>query len=140
MNNIVIAKKLESLTHCLTRIEEKRPAELSVLSTDFDTQDILSVNLERAIQLCVDIAAILISEKRLKTANTMAGCFKSLKNGGILSGPLTERLQKAVGFRNISVHEYADIDWQLVFDSIHHHLDTFKEFMRVVISAGKERE
>jgi uncharacterized protein YutE (UPF0331/DUF86 family) len=134
MNNPLIAKKLESLIHCLKRIEEKRPRNLSDLQKDFDIQDIISINLERAIQLCVDIAAVIISERNLKTSNTMAGSFLVLEDNGILPEQLSLNLQKAVGFRNVSVHEYASIDWNIVFDVIHNHLGSFKEYLKIAAS------
>ncbi len=134
MSNPLIAKKLESLIHCLKRIEKKRPQNLSDLQKDFDIQDIISINLERAIQLCVDIAAIIISERNLSTSNTMAGSFLVLEDNGILPEQLSMNLQKAVGFRNVSVHEYASIDWNIVFDVIHNHLDSFKEFLKIAAS------
>jgi len=134
MNNPLIAKKMESLTHCLKRIEEKRPMELSSLRSDYDIQDIISVNLERSIQLCVDIAAIIISEKNLKTSNTMAGCFQALEDNGILPVDLSGKLQSSVGFRNVSVHEYKSIDWEIVFDIIHNHMINFKQYMKIILS------
>lgn len=61
MDREVVEQKLESLRRCLERIEVKCPAEADTLMTDFDLQDIVSLNLSRAIQLCVDIGAHLIS-------------------------------------------------------------------------------
>ena len=133
MDNLVIAKKIESLTHCLHRIETKRPSDITMLMDDYDIQDIISVNLERAIQLCVDIAAIIISEKEIKTANTMAGSFQALENAKILPKELSSKMQKAIGFRNISVHEYRSIDWEIVFEIIHNHLVNFKHFIKFVM-------
>jgi uncharacterized protein YutE (UPF0331/DUF86 family) len=132
MNSPLIARKLESLAHCLRIIEDKKPVRLSDLENNYDLQDIISVNLERSIQLCVDISAIIISERDLKTSNTMAGSFKILEEAGILPDDLSVKLQKAVGFRNVSVHEYDSIDWEIVFDIIHHHLINFRNFIACV--------
>lgn len=133
MDNPVIAKKIESLVHCLKRIEEKRPQKLQDLQNDFDLQDIISVNLERAVQLSVDISAVIIAEQGLKTGSTMAECFSGLEKAGIIDSGLSAKLQKAVGFRNISVHEYTEIDWKIVFDIIHHHLENFRKFLKAII-------
>lgn len=135
MNNPLIAKKIESLIHCLERIETKRPDQIETLMNDYDIQDIISVNLERSIQISVDIAAIIISEKNLKTSNTMAGCFTALEKDHILSHDLSFKMQKSVGFRNVSVHEYRSIDWVIVYDIIHNHLVNFKQFIQAVIVA-----
>lgn len=37
-------------------------------------------------------------------------------------------LRKAVGFRNLSVHAYDQVDWKRVFDIVHVHLDNFRKF------------
>lgn len=81
----------------------------------------------------MDIAALVISNKGLKTGNTMAESFQVLEDAGILSVDLAEKMQKSVGFRNISVHEYQSIDWELVFDIIHNHLDNFRDFMKAIL-------
>ncbi|MDA3809740.1 MAG: DUF86 domain-containing protein [Spirochaetaceae bacterium] len=135
MNNPLISKKIESLIHCLERIEAKKPDKIESLLDDYDIQDIISVNLERSIQISVDIAAIVISEKNLKTSNTMAGSFAALEQGHILSRDLSLKMQKSVGFRNVSVHEYRSIDWEIVYDIIHNHLINFKQFINAIIDS-----
>ncbi|MGL1891240.1 MAG: DUF86 domain-containing protein [Spirochaetaceae bacterium] len=132
MMNEVIIKKIESLIRCIKRIEAKRPDESTALKSDYDLQDIISVNLERAVQISVDISAIIISERDIKPSNTMAGTFKALSDNSILPEELSIKLQKSVGFRNISVHEYNDIDWEFVFDIIHNHLSNFKFFIKEI--------
>lgn len=55
MTDDVIRGKLESLSRCIGRIAEKRPGSAEILMADYDLQDIIAVNLERAVRLCVDI-------------------------------------------------------------------------------------
>ncbi len=61
MDREVVEQKLESLRRCLLRVEAKCPADADTLAADFDLQDIVSLNLSRAIQLCVDTGAHLIA-------------------------------------------------------------------------------
>ena len=61
MNREVIAQKLESLRHCLQRIESKCPADAETLATDPDLQDIVALNLSRAVQVCVEMGARIIA-------------------------------------------------------------------------------
>lgn len=49
MDREVIEQKLESLRHCLRRIEAKCPAQAQTLATDPDLQDIVALNLSRAV-------------------------------------------------------------------------------------------
>ncbi len=128
----VIRRKLESLRRCLDRIVTKRPESIETLKIDYDIQDIISLNLERAIQLCVDIGSYLLAESEQTPPNTMGEVFTELALAGLIPESLSFRLRRAVGFRNISVHEYQSIDWEIVFSIIHRNLDDFKEFMRII--------
>lgn len=129
----VVRRKLESLRRCIGRIEQKRPEAVEILKTDYDIQDIISLNLERAIQLSVDIGSYLLAESDQTPPNTMGEIFSELAIAGFISEELAIKLRKAVGFRNISVHEYQNVDWDIVFSIINRNLDDFKDFMRAVI-------
>ena len=116
MNSIVIASKLESLRRCLDRIRSKKPDTLNQLLEDTDMQDILALNLERSIQLCVDIANHILSSLDDAPAMSMAESFERLSEKRIIPNGLAQNLKKAVGFRNLSVHAYDKIDWHLVWN------------------------
>ncbi len=62
MAQLILAAKLESLRRCRQRLEDKKPAQLQRLNDDEDTEDILVLNLTRAVQLSVDICSHIISE------------------------------------------------------------------------------
>jgi uncharacterized protein YutE (UPF0331/DUF86 family) len=110
MDRQVIKEKLESLRRCVRRIEGKRPDRVETLQEDWDLQDILALNLTRAVQLCVDIAAHVIAEGDRPPPETMAEAFDHLRGMDILDQALARRLKGAVGFRNVTVHNYRAID------------------------------
>lgn len=136
MDRSVIDHRLESLRRCITRIESRRPSTVEELQVDADLQDILSVNLERAVQLCVDIANHLIAATDARPPSSMGEAFDILYEEGILPDDLAQRMKKAVGFRNIAVHAYQRIDWAIVFDISHHRLHDFEEFARRVVDVN----
>jgi len=133
MDNELIEQKLESLRRCLQRIQEKCPSSAEVLATDFDLQDIVAINLTRAIQLCVDIGAHLIAGKDTPPPNTMGQTFDVLAELGTINIELATRMKKAVGFRNIAVHNYETINWQIVHAIATSHLNDFKDFAQAVV-------
>jgi uncharacterized protein YutE (UPF0331/DUF86 family) len=128
----LIAEKLEALRRCVARVEEKRPLSADILAGDPDCQDIVAVNLQRAVQLCVDIAAYLLAESNEPPPMTMGETFDALAHMGVITPDLAVRLRKAVGFRNIAVHAYQRIDWAIVFSIAKNNLDDFREFARAV--------
>lgn len=134
MDNELIEQKLESLRRCLQRIHEKCPSSAEVLARDIDLQDIVSINLTRAIQLCVDIGAHLIANKDTPPPNTMGQTFDVLAELGVINTELATRMKKAVGFRNIAVHNYEAINWQIVHAIATSHLNDFKNFAQAVVS------
>lgn len=50
MDRDVVLKKLESLRRCIKRIQDKTPQAYEELVDDYDLQDIITINLERAVQ------------------------------------------------------------------------------------------
>ena len=103
VDNELLLTKIESLRKCIHRIEHKRPASADTLNSDIDLQDIILVNLERAVRQCVDIAAIIISGMEITPPATMASAFESLAERKIIDKELSERLKKAVGFGKLFI-------------------------------------
>jgi len=132
MDREVVEQKLESLRRCLRRIETKCPADAATLVADIDLQDIVSLNLSRAVQISVDIGAHLIAGMEVPPPDTMGQTFDLLAQQGVLSNELASSLKKAVGFRNIAVHSYESINWGIVHGIAKYHLKDFSEFAKVV--------
>jgi uncharacterized protein YutE (UPF0331/DUF86 family) len=132
MDKDVVNRKLESLRHCIARITSKMPITREVLRSNYDLQDIIALNLERAVQICVDIAAHVISETEMPPPSTMAEGLARLAELQILPLQLAESLQKAVAFRNILVHNYTDINWDIVTDIVTHRLTDFVQFAQAI--------
>lgn len=132
MDREVVEQKLESLRRCLLRIETKCPPDAATLAVDIDLQDIVSLNLSRAVQISVDIGAHLIAGMEVSPPDTMGQTFDLLAQEGVLSNELASSLKKAVGFRNIAVHSYESINWAIVHSIVKHHLADFSEFAKIV--------
>lgn len=132
MDREVIEQKLEALRRCLQRVAEKCPADPATLGRDPDLQDIVTLNLTRAVQLCVDLGAHLIVDLDVLPPDTMGQTFDALSHAGVIPEPLAQQLKKAVGFRNIAVHHYEEIDWAIVHGIALNHLSDFSEFAKVI--------
>jgi uncharacterized protein YutE (UPF0331/DUF86 family) len=134
MDREVIEQKLETLRRCLQRVTDKCPPDPETLGRDPDLQDIIALNLTRAVQLCVDIGAHLIAGMDVPPPDTMGQTFDALAKAGVIHESLALQLKKAVGFRNIAVHNYEEVDWTIVHTIARHHLGDFIEFAKVIAS------
>ena len=129
----VIGEKLLSLNRCLERVKLHTPANVEALQSDFDTQDIICLNIQRAVQISVDIAAHILAEQLHEQTPTMAETFLALSRHGLLDSQLASRLAKAVGFRNIAVHGYNTLDMNILYSIITKERGCFYEFSDAVV-------
>jgi uncharacterized protein YutE (UPF0331/DUF86 family) len=97
------------MEHCLRRIEGKVCGDPSKLD-DPDIQDIFVLNLQRAVQSVIDVAAHVIKDDSLEIATSMREYFEILARNDSVSEALSKKLEKMVGFRNIAVYDYEVID------------------------------
>ena len=135
MDRRIVDEKLESLRRCLARVESRRPETVEALREDLDVQDILSLNLTRAVQVSVDLAAHLAASLDVPVPATMADAFRALADAGVLPPKVAARMVAAVGFRNVAVHAYQAVDWEIVHAISHRHLGDFRAFAAAVVRA-----
>jgi len=128
MDTVVLTEKLESLRRCIRRIEAKKPDNADRLKQDIDLQDILVLNLTRAVQLSVDIGSHIISGADRAAPQTMGQVFTLLQEIDVISAPTCDRLKKAVGFRNVAIHQYEAINWEIVYAVCEHSIADFRQF------------
>ena len=138
MDTDVIKTKLVSLQRCMERIRQKTPANAQQLAENFDLQDILILNLQRAVQISIDIATSILADSPM-VPSTMAEAFLLLRRQGVLSEAVARKLAKSVGLRNIAVHEYTSLDWNVVYAVAHTHIEDFAEFGREISTWVKSR-
>ena len=134
MDRELILRKLEALSRFVGRIQTSVPSTGDLLHTDLDAQDIVSVNLQRAVQACVDIALNIIADSQREIPAGMGDTFPVLASMGVLDSALAEHLRKAVGFRNISVHEYEAVDWDIVYAIATERIQDFRDFAGAVLA------
>ncbi len=91
---------------------------------------------ERMIQAIVDLAldvnAHVASTALGRAPGTGRESFDLMATAGVISPQLADQLKPAVGLRNVLVHLYADIDVEIVADSIDELLIGFREYVRSV--------
>ncbi len=128
MDRMILAEKLESLRRCVARIEQRRVDSAETLAADVDAQDILALNLARAVQLCVDAAVHVLVDTEQPAPVTMGETFELLAREQIVPQDLATRMRAAVGFRNLAVHAYHRIDWEIVHRLTHDGVEDLRSF------------
>ncbi len=50
---------------------------------------------------------------------------------------MSEEMISMVGFRNILVHEYENINFDIVYNILHHHLKDINEYLLAIVNYFK---
>jgi len=130
-HDLIIAKAGTVKAH-LDRIADKAGTNLQLFISDADRQDIVAFNLHLAVENCIDIAAHIISENGWGVPGSASEMFYLLEEKGIVDSALTERMIKAVGLRNLIVHEYVNIDLKRLFTTVREDLNDLTVFLSTI--------
>lgn len=77
---------------------------------DLDVEEIVVLNLQRAIKATIDLAAHVTAGRRWGLPDSLRAHFRILVDQRVIEPALGVRLEGMVGFRNIAVHEYDRIN------------------------------
>ncbi|HSM89624.1 MAG TPA: DUF86 domain-containing protein [Desulfobacterales bacterium] len=97
-----------------------------------DARDIAERNLQIAIEACLDIGKIIISQKKLPEPKDYRGVFSALAQAHIIRDETTRFLSDMAGARNILVHGYDKVDNSLIYGILKRHLGDFDIFLNEV--------
>lgn len=128
----VIIEKVNRIQNCLQRIYKTVSNDVSRLDS-YDVQDIVTLNLQRGIQLTIDLAAHTVRSESLGMPQTLKENFHILWQNKIISSSLKEKMEHMVGFRNIAVHDYESINPEILKSIVKNHLVDIEEFYTTLI-------
>lgn len=75
----------------------------------------------------------LVREHDLGVPQESREVFALLEEAGHLDPELSRRLMRMVGFRNVAVHEYQELNVDIVQSIVEYHLSDFTQFTERVL-------
>ena len=126
----LLAKKLAFIETCVAEL--RRLARPEMIDTDIREERFVEHTLQVAIQAAQDVASHIVSDERLGEPRTNRELFDLLVRAGWLTEQEAAPLCNMVGFRNILVHGYGDVDLAVVQDILENHLDDLLLFASIV--------
>ncbi|MGH8658956.1 MAG: type VII toxin-antitoxin system HepT family RNase toxin [Gammaproteobacteria bacterium] len=134
MNQVVLNKKV-SIERCIaqTRKYYAMRGELP-FKDDYLKQDAIALNVQRACELCIDVANHLIKTKKLGLPQDSKDSFSLLQRAGLIDEAMMASLRAMVGFRNILVHQYQELDLDIMVEIIEHRLDGLLDFANTALA------
>lgn len=94
---------------------------------------------ERLLQLCiecaVDICKLFVSGLKLGLPSEENDLFDKMHKRNLLSPGMTSLLKEMRAFRNILIHEYAEVDNEIVYEKAKTRLGDFEAFIKEILTA-----
>jgi uncharacterized protein YutE (UPF0331/DUF86 family) len=128
----LLLAKASSVKRHIKRVESKSNINLDIFLADIDRQEIVLFNIQMAVQNCIDIAAHIISEEGLGIPGSTSEMFYLLEENAYLDKQITEKMVKAVGLRNLIVHEYAKVEITQIFDIAKKNMTDINEYLKLI--------
>ncbi len=126
----LLAKKLAFIETCVADL--KRLADPEMIGKDIREERFVEHTLQIAIQAAQDVASHIVSDERLGEPRTNRELFDLLGRNAWLNTSQAAILSDMVGFRNVLVHGYGDLDLAVVRDVLENHLDDLLEFVTTI--------
>jgi len=129
----VLLNKAAIIERCLLRIHEEYDDYKDTLESNFTRQDAIILNLQRACESSIDAAMHIVRIRRLGIPQQSRDAFLMLEKASLLPKQLSEHLQAMVGFRNIVVHQYQELNLDILKFILNERLCDFREFASILI-------
>lgn len=130
----VVLNKIQTIERCLRRIREEYEGSEDSFESNYTKQDSVILNLERASQATIDIATHIVKVKGLGLPNTSRELFDLLLENGFITDSIAQQMKGMVGFRNIAVHDYQNLNLEIVVAIVEKHLSDFEGFVKEVFA------
>ncbi|SDP15254.1 Uncharacterized conserved protein YutE, UPF0331/DUF86 family [Clostridium gasigenes] len=127
----IIFNKISSIERCINRIEEVYCGNPESLE-DYTKQYSIILNIQRACECSIDLAMHIVSEKKLGIPQNSRDGFEVLESNGVVEKKLSNKMKSMVGFRNIAVHNYENVNMKVVQMIIEKHLGDFAEYIYAI--------
>jgi uncharacterized protein YutE (UPF0331/DUF86 family) len=132
----IILNKSAIIERCIKRIKEEYADDESNLYENYTKQDSIILNLQRACEAAIDLAMHEIRLNQLGIPQESRDAFHILYKADLLEKGLAERMMAMVGFRNIAVHDYQELNLEIVKQIVEKHLEDFIQFTLTFIKKG----
>ena len=138
MADDVLLNKAAAIERCVKRAREEYTLAGDSFEEDYSRQDAAILNIQRACEAAIDAGQYLVRRERVGIPQSSADVFALLAKADLIPLDLAKRLEKMVGFRNISVHEYQKISIPIVEAIIKENLSDFLDYSSLLLKLQTE--
>jgi len=131
-NFSVIENKISYLKKYLDILEGYKQYTREQIEEDVNIKGMVERYLYLVSQSAIDLAEAVLSFKDLRKPTTLGETYTILEEAEIIDKDLADEMIKMVGFRNILAHDYAEINYDIVYDVLQNKLSDIEKFIQQI--------
>lgn len=133
MTNLsTVENKISTVEKNLEILKRYEDTTKEDIENNIDLRGALERYLFLTVQATIDLAGAFVSYRGFRKPSTFGESFQILKEKDILDESLADELVKMTGFRNILVHDYEDLDYEVVLNVLKNKTDQIREFVDLI--------
>jgi len=140
VDETAISAKMGRLNQYLKYLHELRKSSPEEFREDFRISGATERYLQVAIECIIDIGNEIISSLQLRRPTRYRDIPHILSEAKIIPKDFAETIASMISFRNLLVHDYAEIDLELVYEFLQKRLQDFETFMKYITQWLKETQ
>ena len=125
----IITRLFSLLNRYLSELKAEQQTTWEDFSKDVKIKRFVERTLQMVIEVCFDAGNHIISDEGWFEAETNREIFIRLNEKKVISSALLENLLQMASFRNRIVHDYAEINPEIVFGILKNHLKDFESYV-----------
>lgn len=144
LDPIFIRRKIKWIQEDLKHLEEFRDFTFEEMARDWTRWNALEWALAKIIGRAIDINQHLIAElgrKDITPPKDYTESFLLLKIFNVLPEDFLNQIAKSAGFRNRIIHEYNEIDKNLVYNTVGEAIEQYAQYCNYILEfLDKQRQ
>ncbi len=135
MTDDVFERRTRRFVETLDILERLGTTPWERFSTDPEKYGSAERFLQVAVEILDDLGAHLVARSNSGPVERYRDIPDRLLAAGRLSDAQAELWRRLIGFRNVIVHNYLDVDRTIVFDILRNGLDDLRDLHRALVAA-----
>ncbi len=120
---------LNNLKNYISQLRDAKDINYRKFKLDIRSQRFVVHTLQIAVESAMDIAHHIISDDKMREPKTYAEAFAVLAENGVISEGMENTGRMMAQFRNKIVHNYEDVDLNVLYSIFTNKLDDFEQFI-----------
>ena len=133
VDKALILRKISEMETYKNQIGEFSNITPKEYKENWKTQRIVERTLQMMIEICVDISNHIISAGGMRVPISYTDTFKILHENKVIDSELLDTMEKMAKFRNIVIHQYEEVDAEIVVLILKKYMGDFERFKESIL-------